>query len=178
MHKKRGRILWVDDEIQHLKPHILFLEDKGYEMFQVNNGQDAIALSKDKVFDLVLLDQSMPGMDGLETMIELKKIRQNQIVIMITKTEDEWLMDEAINSQIEQFLIKPVNPSQIFMACKQILEKNKLQEQKVTTDYLAYFNEIDLKLKNSLLEPRMMYLRRGQIPRKTKRFLRNKRHPR
>ena len=128
MHKKRGRILWVDDEIQHLKPHILFLEEKGYELFQVNNGQDAIALSKDKVFDLVLLDQSMPGMDGLETMIELKKIRQNQIVIMITKTEDEWLMDEAINSQIEQFLIKPVNPSQIFMACKQILEKNKLQD--------------------------------------------------
>tara|TARA_B100001248_G_scaffold102269_1_gene76091 strand:+ start:4445 stop:6004 length:1560 start_codon:yes stop_codon:yes gene_type:complete len=150
MNKKRGRILWVDDEIQHLKPHILFLEDKGYEMFQVNNGQDAIALSKDKVFDLVLLDQSMPGMDGLETMIELKKIRQNQIVIMITKTEDEWLMDEAINSQIEQFLIKPVNPSQIFMACKQILEKNKLQEAKATTDYISYFNEIDLKLKNSL----------------------------
>ena len=150
MKNKRGKILWVDDEIQHLKPHILFLEDKGYEMFQVNNGQDAIALSRNKVFDLVLLDQSMPGMDGLETLMELKKIRQNQIVIMITKTEDEWLMDEAINSQIEQFLIKPVNPSQIFMACKQILEKKKLQEQKATTDYISYFNEIDLKLKNSL----------------------------
>ena len=126
MHKKRGRILWVDDEIQHLKPHILFLEEKGYELFQVNNGQDAVELSKNKVFDLVLLDQSMPGLDGLATLAELKKIRQNQIVIMITKTEDEWLMDEAINSQIEQYLIKPLNPSQIFMACKQILEKNKL----------------------------------------------------
>ena len=74
MIKNRGKILWVDDEIQHLKPHILFLEEKGYELFQVNNGQDAVALSKNKVFDLVLLDQSMPGMDGLETLTELKKI--------------------------------------------------------------------------------------------------------
>ena len=148
----------MDDEIQHLKPHILFLEEKGYELFQVNNGQDAVALSKNKVFDLVLLDQSMPGMDGLETLTELKKIRQNQIVIMITKTEDEWLMDEAINSQIEQFLIKPVNPSQIFMACKQILEKNKLQEQKATSDYLSYFNEIDLKLKTSLTSDEWFHL--------------------
>ena len=158
MHKKRGRILWVDDEIQHLKPHILFLEEKGYELFQVNNGQDAVELSKNKVFDLVLLDQSMPGLDGLATLAELKKIRQNQIVIMITKTEDEWLMDEAINSQIEQYLIKPLNPSQIFMACKQILEKNKLQEQKATADYLSYFNEINLKLKNSISSDEWFHL--------------------
>ena len=136
----RGKILWVDDEIQHLKPHILFLKEKGYEMFKANNGQDAISLAKSNIFDLVLLDQSMPGMDGLQTLVELKKIRHNHIIIMITKTEDEWLMDEAINSQIEHFLIKPVNPSQIFMACKQILEKNKLQEQKATKDYLSYFN--------------------------------------
>ena len=80
----------------------------------------------------------------------IKEIRQNQIVIMITKTEDEWLMDEAINSQIEHFLIKPVNPSQIFMACKQILEKNKLQEQKATKDYLSYFNDVDSKLRMDL----------------------------
>ena len=150
MNKYRGKILWVDDEIQHLKPHILYLEEKGYKLTKVNNGHDAIALSRKEVFDLVLLDQSMPGMDGLETMAELKKIKQSQIIIMITKTEDEWLMDEAINSQIEHFLIKPVNPSQIFMACKQILEKNRLQEQKATSDYLYYFNEIDKKLKLGL----------------------------
>ena len=146
----RGKILWVDDEIQHLKPHIYFLKEKGYELFKANNGQDAIALAKSNIFDLVLLDQSMPGMDGLKTLVELKKIRQNQIIIMITKTEDEWLMDEAINSQIEHFLIKPVNPSQIFMACKQILEKNKLQEQKATKDYLSYFNDVDSKLRMDL----------------------------
>ena len=148
--KNRGKILWVDDEIQHLKPHILFLKEKGYELFKANNGQDAIALAKSNIFDLVLLDHSMPGMDGLETLVELKKIRKNQIIIMITKTEDEWLMDEAINSQIEHFLIKPVNPSQIFMACKQILEKNKLQEEKATKDYLSYFNDVDSKLRMDL----------------------------
>ena len=150
MRKRREKILWVDDEIQHLKPHILFLEEKGYELFQANNGQDAISLSKSNVFDLVLLDQSMPGMDGLTTLAELKKIRKSQIIIMITKTEDEWLMDEAINNQVDHFLIKPVNPSQIFMACKQIFEKNKLQEQKATSDYLSYFNEFESKIKSEL----------------------------
>ena len=78
----RGKILWVDDEIQHLKPHVYFLKEKGYELFKANNGQDAIALAKSNFFDLVLLDQSMPGMDGLETLAELKKIRQNQIIII------------------------------------------------------------------------------------------------
>tara|TARA_Y100001980_G_C14541154_1_gene319054 strand:+ start:457 stop:2019 length:1563 start_codon:yes stop_codon:yes gene_type:complete len=150
MDNVRGKILWVDDEIHHLKPHVLFLEEKGYQLFQASNGQDAISLAKSNSFDLVLLDQSMPGMDGLETLNKLKKIRQNQIIIMITKTEDEWLMDEAINSQIEHFLIKPVNPSQIFMACKQILEKNKLQEQKATSDYLLSFSNIDSKLSTGL----------------------------
>jgi len=158
MNNKRGRILWVDDEIQHLKPHILFLEEKGYDLFKANNGQDAIALAKSNIFDLVLLDQSMPGMDGLKTLVELKKIRHNQIIIMITKTEDEWLMDEAINSQIEHFLIKPVNPSQIFMACKQILEKNKLQEQKATKDSLSYFNDVDSKLRIGLSADEWFYL--------------------
>ena len=108
MNNVRGKILWVDDEIHHLKPHILFLEEKGYQLFRASNGQDAISLAKSNSFDLVLLDQSMPGMDGLETLNKLKKIRQNQIIIMITKTEDEWLMDEAINSQIEHFLIKDI----------------------------------------------------------------------
>ena len=150
MQKSRGHILWVDDEIHHLKPHILFLEDKGYTLSQVANGQDAIALSEQNDYDLILLDQSMPGMDGLETLSEIKKIRSSMPVIMITKTEDEWLMDEAITGQVEQFLIKPVNPSQIFMACKQTLEQIKLREQKATSDYLKEFQEIDRRLRDDL----------------------------
>ena len=99
MQNSRGHILWIDDEIHHLKPHILFLEDKGYTLSQAANGQDGIALSEKNDYDLILLDQSMPGMDGLETLAELKKIRITMPVIMITKTEDEWLMDEAITGQ-------------------------------------------------------------------------------
>ena len=143
MSDSRGSILWVDDEIEHLKPHILFLKEKGYALSQASNGQDAIELCKVNNYDLILLDQSMPGMDGLETLSEIKKNRSSQLIIMITKTEDEWLMDEAMSGQVEQFLIKPVNPNQIFMACKQALEFDKLHEKKVTSDYLKEFQEID-----------------------------------
>ena len=109
MKNSRGHILWVDDEIEHLKPHMLFLKEKGYELSKATNGHDAIALSKSNQYDLILLDHSMPGMDGIETLAELKKYRASQLIIMITKTEDEWLMDEAISEQVDQFLIKPVN---------------------------------------------------------------------
>ena len=150
MTDQRGNILWVDDEIHHLKPHILFLEEKGYNLTKVTNGQDAIALLNENNYDLILLDHSMPGMDGLETLKKIKTNQPNKIVILITKTEDEWLMNEAITSQVEQFLTKPVNPSQIFMACKQALEKIKLQEEKVTSDYLKEFQEINSILVNKL----------------------------
>jgi len=150
MIKIRGNILWVDDEIEHLKPHILFLKEKGYNLEIANNGEDAIALTKKEHFDLILLDQSMPGMDGLEVLSRIKKNRHSQIVIMITKTEDEWLMDEVITSQVEQLLFKPVNPNQIFMACKQALEKNSLSEKKATRDYLKEFQHINDKLRENL----------------------------
>ena len=150
MKNNRGKILWVDDEIEYLKPHILFLEDKGYNLSKTNNGQDAIELIKKEYFDLVLLDQSMPGMDGLSVLAELKKIQKSQLIIMITKTEDEWLMDEAITGQVEQLLFKPVNPSQIFMACKQALEKNLLREQKATKDYLEEFQDLNKQLNEKL----------------------------
>ena len=150
MEHSRGHILWVDDEIHHLKPHILYLEEKGYNLTPAANGNDAVALVQKNSFALVLLDQSMPGMDGLETLMEIKKINSYLPVIMITKTEDEWLMDEAITGQVEQFLIKPVNPSQIFMACKQVLEKVKLGEEKATSEYLQEFQKIEFRLEETM----------------------------
>lgn len=150
MNKPRAHILWVDDEIDHLKPHILFLEEKGYKLTTATNGGDAVALVKSKLFDLVLLDQTMPGMDGLETLNQIKLIRPDTKTIMITKSEDEWLMDAAISEYIAQLLIKPVNPNQILMACKQVLEKSKIQEEKATTDYLKVFQKISQKLHDDL----------------------------
>ena len=150
MANSRGNILWVDDEVDHLKPHILFLEDKGFNISLVTNGPDAIALIKDETFHLVLMDQFMPGQDGIETVRQLSELRPNLPVIMITKSEEEWLMDEAISQKIAQFLIKPVNPTQIFMACKQVLENTKIREEKVTSGYLKEFQQIESRLRDNL----------------------------
>ena len=106
MENIRGKILWIDDEIQHLKPHIMYLESKGYNIDSTNNGNDGVILAKKNKYDIVLLDQNMPGMDGLSTLKELKINNSLVTIIMITKTEDEWLMDEAIIEKVEQFLIK------------------------------------------------------------------------
>ena len=126
-------ILWIDDEIQFLKPHIIFLEKKGYNVDFVHSGEDGIELLKMKSFDLILLDEMMTGMDGLETLKNIKKNQPDIPVIMITKNEEEWLMDEAIASDIENYLIKPVNPSQILMACK-----NTLNSKNIIARYLWF----------------------------------------
>ena len=102
MENIRGKILWIDDEIQHLKPHIMYLENKGYNIDSTNNGNDGVILAKKNKYDIVLLDQNMPGMDGLSTLKELKINNPLVTIIMITKTEDEWLMDEAIIEKVEQ----------------------------------------------------------------------------
>jgi len=103
MHNERGKILWIDDEIEHLKPHILFLEEKGYKISIADNGQNGIAKSKEEVFDLVLLDQFMPGIDGIEVLKEIKEQNPVLPVIMITKSDEEWLMDEAISEKLPIF---------------------------------------------------------------------------
>src|SRR3970282_1824515 len=107
------KILWVDDEIDYLKPHILFLEKKNYSVTTCNNGRDAIDIFENENFDIVFLDENMPGMSGLETLSEMKEKKSSIPMIMITKSEEEYIMEEAIGSKIADYLIKPVNPNQI-----------------------------------------------------------------
>ena len=144
--QQRGRILWADDEINLLKPHILFLQEKGYELTAVNSGEDALHAVGNQPFDLVLLDEMMDGMDGLSTLQVIKAANPALPVIMITKNEEEWLMNEAIASDISAFLTKPVNPSQILIACKSILERTRIRSDKAASTYLEKFQELSARL--------------------------------
>jgi CheY-like chemotaxis protein len=146
MKTSKGKILWADDEIDHLKSHILFLEERGYIVTPVTNAEDAIALVRKKRFDLVLLDEMMDGMDGLQALTEIRLINPSIPVIMITKSEEENIMEEAIGGEIEDYLTKPVNPSQILSSCKRILEKKRIAREKITRDYTSEFGEITAML--------------------------------
>ena len=143
---KSNTILWIDDEIQFLKSHIIFLEKKGYSISSVHSGEDGIELLKKQSFDIILLDEMMTGMDGLETLKKIKLIHPEIPVVMITKNEEEWLMDEVIASDIEHYLIKPVNPNQILMICKNILESKKIISSKISKKYLEIFNLLNQKI--------------------------------
>ncbi|KPJ61622.1 MAG: response regulator [Latescibacteria bacterium DG_63] len=142
MASEKRKILWVDDEIDLLRPHILFLEGKGYSVTAVANGEDAISMVSQEKFDVVLLDEMMPGLGGLQTLRGIKDVDATVPVIMITKSEAEELMDEAIGKRISHYLIKPVNPTQILTACKQVLESRKLLEDQLTKEYVEEFNRI------------------------------------
>ncbi|HSD14776.1 MAG TPA: bifunctional response regulator/alkaline phosphatase family protein [Flavobacterium sp.] len=145
------KILWVDDEIDLLKPHILFLEKKGYNVTTCNNGQDAIDIFEDQNFDIVFLDENMPGLSGLETLAEIKEKKSATPVIMITKSEEEYIMEEAIGSKIADYLIKPVNPNQILLSLKKNLDLSRLVSEKTTLDYQKEFRKIamDMAMVNS-----------------------------
>lgn len=143
---ERGRILWADDEIDLLKPHILFLEERGYEVTPVHSGEDALHEVENGLFNLVLLDEMMAGMDGLRTLQEIKAVNPALPVVMITKNEEEWLMDEAIAANISGYLTKPVNPSQIFMACKSMLEQTRIRSDKTASRYLEVFQELSQRV--------------------------------
>ena len=140
------KILWVDDEIDLLKPHILFLEKKGYHVTTATNGSDAIDLFDDENFDIVFLDENMPGITGLETLAELKEKKSTVPVIMITKSEEEYIMDEAIGSKIADYLIKPVNPNQILLSLKKNLDHSRLVSEKTSLDYQKEFRKIAMEM--------------------------------
>jgi CheY-like chemotaxis protein len=140
------KILWVDDEIDLLKPHILFLEKKNYEVTTCNNGRDAVDIFEENNFDIVFLDENMPGMSGLETLSEMKEKKSSVPMIMITKSEEEYIMEEAIGSKIADYLIKPVNPNQILLSLKKNLDHSRLISQKTTLDYQKEFRKISMEM--------------------------------
>ncbi len=148
--EQQKTILWVDDEIDLLRPHIILLEQRGYQVATAANGEDAIELCKTHSYGLVFLDESMVGMSGLDVLLELKAQDASRPVVMVTKNEQESLMDEAIGRKIDDYLTKPVNPAQILAACKKFLESRKIAEQKITQDYFQGFNEISRRLMEPL----------------------------
>lgn len=131
------KILWADDEIDLLKPHILLLEEKGFQVTPVSNGNDAVAYAAREKFDVVLLDESMPGMGGLATLEAIKEKDPAIPIVLVTKNEAESLMDEAIGRRIDDYLLKPVRPTQIYLALKRLLEADRLQESRRARDYVA-----------------------------------------
>ena len=143
-------ILWADDEIDLLKPHILFLQDKGYEVITTNSGSEALDLIEDQSFDIIFLDENMPGLTGVETLERIKGKYPNLPVVMITKSEEEGIMNEAIGSNISDYLIKPVNPNQILLAIKKNLENRKLVSDKTSMTYQQQFREIGSRLSPKL----------------------------
>lgn len=144
------QILWADDEIDLLKPHIMFLEAKGYGVTTVNNGLDAVDYVKTNSYDLVFLDENMPGIGGLDALSQIKELREDLPVIMITKSEEEHIMEDAIGSKIEDYLIKPVNPKQILLSIKKAIDNKRLVTQKVTTKYQQEFRNIMMALMEKL----------------------------
>ncbi len=140
------KILWTDDEIDLLKSYVIFLEEKGYKVYTANNGQDAIDLCRENNFDIIFLDENMPGLSGLETLAHIKVINSGVPVVMITKNEEENIMDLAIGSKIADYLIKPVNPSQILMTLKKHVHKKDIISEQTTTNYRSEFGRIGMQI--------------------------------
>ena len=144
------KILWADDEIELLKPHIIYLESKGYNLTSAKSGDEALEILDVNTFDLIFLDENMPGLNGLETLTIIKEKYANVPVIMITKSEEESIMEEAIGSKISDYLIKPVNPNQILLAIKKNIDSNRLVDQRITSNYQQDFRNLSLKISSNL----------------------------
>ncbi|MGB0423593.1 MAG: response regulator, partial [Flavobacteriales bacterium] len=144
------KILWADDEIDLLKPHIMFLEQKGYHVSTVCSGNEAIDEVSAQFFDIVFLDENMPGISGLEALQKIKELDATLPVVMITKSEEESIMEEAIGSKIADYLIKPVNPNQILLSVKKNLDEKRLVSEKTSSGYQREFREIGMRLMDRL----------------------------
>ena len=142
-------LLWVDDEIELLKAYIIFLEKKDYEVVTATNGQDAIDLCRERTFDLIFLDENMPGLNGLETLSAIKELNPTIPVVMVTKSEEENIMDQAIGSKIADYLIKPVNPNQILLTLKKHLHKRAIETEVTNTGYQQNFSKIGMQINDS-----------------------------
>lgn len=138
------QILWADDEIEYLRPHIIFLEERGYKVNAVTSGAEAIERCKNENFDIIFLDEQMPGIGGLDVLAQIKNIKPDIPVVMITKSEAEAIMEDAIGGKISDYLIKPVNPNQILLSCKKLLEKERLVSEKTTMAYQQDFRNISM----------------------------------
>ena len=141
-----GLLLWADDEIELLRAHLLFLEKKGYEVVTVSNGTDAIEECRQRTFDLVLLDEMMPGLSGLETLERIKEVSPQVPVVMVTKSEEEDIMNQAIGQQIADYLIKPVNPNQILLTLKKNIHRREIVTETVQTNYQQQFQQIAMQI--------------------------------
>ncbi len=150
MEQTKGKILWIDDEIELLKPHIFLLEQRGYTVSTATNGEDAIELYRHNHYDLTFLDESMIGMSGLDALPVLKEIDPSTPVVMVTKNEAESVMEDAIGKKIDDYLTKPVNPTQILAACKKFLESDRISQESITQRYLQGFTEITQRLYDRL----------------------------
>ncbi|MDD2437007.1 MAG: PglZ domain-containing protein [Massilibacteroides sp.] len=147
---KKDRILWADDEIDLLKPHILFLEDKGYEVVPVVSGKDAIDCCKEELFDIIFLDENMPGLTGLETLAQIKEINPTVPVVMVTKSEEESIMNQAIGNKIADYLIKPFNPNQLLLSIKKYVHKQVIITETATIGYQHEFGRIGRQISETL----------------------------
>jgi CheY-like chemotaxis protein len=143
---EKPRILWIDDEIDLLKPHIIFITGKGYDIDTVNNGDEALEMIEENHYDLIFLDENMPGLTGIETLQHIRTIDRNLPVVMVTKSEEEHIMEDAIGAQIADYLIKPVNPSQLLLSIKKNLDQNRLVSEKTTSVYQQEFRKIGMEL--------------------------------
>ncbi|MBQ4621823.1 MAG: response regulator, partial [Bacteroidaceae bacterium] len=146
---KNGLLLWADDEMELLRPHVMFLENKGYEVMTATNGQDALDLCREHTFDLIMLDENMPGLSGLETLGRIKEMYPAIPVVMVTKSEEENIMDQAIGSKIADYLIKPVNPHQILMTLKKNIHQRDILTEKTDTSYQQNFGRLGMQINDA-----------------------------